>query len=84
METKETNKPSQPQKIMSQRLKRVEAHNKTAQNLEEAAKNYFTAAKYLQAGNEEFASEHTLKAKGHILIAAELQEEYIKLPVIAD
>lgn len=78
MESTEPETPVHSQKVVNQRLRGYETEKKTGQHLEAAAKNHFAAAKHRQAGNEELAAQNILKAQGHLIIAAELQQRNIK------
>jgi len=84
METATIKTPGHPKTNSNQRIKGIEAHHKISQHLEQASKDHLTAAKYLEAGNEELAMQNTLKAQAHLIYANELQRENIKRYLLAD
>jgi len=56
----------------------IENHKKAALHHEATAKNHNDAAKFRQEGNDEKASESTVKAHGHHALASEHQRQAVK------
>ena len=57
----------------------AENHKTAADHHTEASKHHIEAAKHHESGNPEKANESTVKAAGHASMAAEAQNETLKM-----
>ena len=63
---------------IAENQKCIDNHKKASKHHEEAAKHHLDAAKHYEAGSRDKALNSTLKAQGHLLIAADAQKEVNK------
>jgi hypothetical protein len=78
MTTTATSKREQSNGSSSETQKGIKNHKTAAKHHEEAAKHHHDAAKHHESGNHEDASESTVKAHGHHILASEAQSEDMK------